>query len=691
MAKLLAESNASLNQDARRGSATGVGVTRHGEDGPVVAWPEGNDAVALHEFGHALMYPRKVDGQWQDSPLRDQAFAAASKAMEEYKKPGLLRLDTSHEDELWADLVAAYTTPGNHLLLRESMPATYAKVKDILGDSPLDVAVPPALATYLASVAQNGWPKKRALTEMGLTEDQGDELADLIRPESAGEAQVGSYADRVARAAKLLSSRKRLSTGKTVQKAPCKPGERADLTGCTPSRPGKTPTSPAESGRGAERLEAAREGSKSELAQIAEQVRGKLGISSGVSLRPSKAMAGWYDKLPASAKQAADMGMAVHHAAEKFYAKNQKLALEVAREHGLNPKQVADLSLLLTAVDTVARWGLNWQVADTALAALGGPVALAGAKASYYLPVGSALAVGYYLASGALKGKNPLATLKAARGRVKEQLAKEKPHKSLHRVVTKAEGTCEPGQTSAQTGCTPAEGPANKLPTAPAEYGKDTADPDVDPQIAEFVQQTARGEIDRVASSHPAVANLLREYPINIHVTGPGAYQEHPRLSGSFDWKTGTLSLASENADLSDDLNFGAWTVGGTGLAPTIRHELGHHALMSLDPNKATAWFDMLRKHRNALGELGPKVSKYASESPAELFAESFAAWSHPGYQPGMLPKLIEDALKKSFPRKRERAKEKQHDKASKGSKGSNGTGRPAGRRPGRGAGGKAK
>lgn len=214
-----------------------------------------------------------------------------------------------------------------------------------------------------------------------------------------------------------------------VRKAPCAPGERADLTGCTPNRPGKQPTFHGATEAAGERVTAEAADLKA-TQRLLDEAGKKLGVKSTWTPNPLGAGKDLYNALPegSAVRKVADLGLMIHHAAEKFYKGNQALAKEVAREYGLSDKKVNDLTLLLTAVDGISRWGLNWQVTDTALAALGGPVALAGAKASYYVPVGSLLATGYYLTAGAVKGKNPLKALKAARERVKAQLAKEKEH-----------------------------------------------------------------------------------------------------------------------------------------------------------------------------------------------------------------------------------------------------------------------
>jgi hypothetical protein len=135
-------------------------------------------------------------------------------------------------------------------------------------------------------------------------------------------------------------------------------------------------------------------------------------------------LSGWgkalYQRSPESVQRMFDLGLAIHEQGEHFYQAGQLLAKEVARESGLPDTEVTKLGAALAWLDMVTRWGLNWQVAERSLAALGGPVVLAAAKGSYYFPAASAAYVGYHLTRAAMQGRSPLDMIRKARARIRE-------------------------------------------------------------------------------------------------------------------------------------------------------------------------------------------------------------------------------------------------------------------------------
>lgn len=128
-----------------------------------------------------------------------------------------------------------------------------------------------------------------------------------------------------------------------------------------------------------------------------------------------------FDKLPRPMQKAVTLlykGVkAVEHGLEYPYKMSQALAKEVARERGLDDKQVARVGKILGVIDGVTRW-TNWgplHYVNHALEVAAGPGMLI-SKASYYVPIGS---LAYIAGSTAT---NPFATIRAARTAVKGQL-----------------------------------------------------------------------------------------------------------------------------------------------------------------------------------------------------------------------------------------------------------------------------
>jgi hypothetical protein len=151
-----------------------------------------------------------------------------------------------------------------------------------------------------------------------------------------------------------------------------------------------------------------------DLRDSAELTAGKAKLSAA-----GKAV---YDKLPAPAQKAVDIGQAVEHRLEAAYAAGQDLAKSVAAELGHGPEHVERVGRILAVADGAARWTANIPVLHhliEVMAHVGGPVAFIGAKAGYYVPVASLAYVGYHMARAALAGVNPLDLIRSARERVK--------------------------------------------------------------------------------------------------------------------------------------------------------------------------------------------------------------------------------------------------------------------------------
>lgn len=91
----------------------------------------------------------------------------------------------------------------------------------------------------------------------------------------------------------------------------------------------------------------------------------------------------------------------------------------------------------------------------------------------------------------------------------------------------------------------------------------------------------------------------------------------------------------------------------------TLRHELGHHFHyrgLGLRTSTGTPISDVAREWDRLFDSASKAhwritVSQYGSTNSHELFAESFAAWTHPNYTPGLLPREVEAFLERVLPR----------------------------------------
>jgi len=118
-----------------------------------------------------------------------------------------------------------------------------------------------------------------------------------------------------------------------------------------------------------------------------------------------------------------DLGNALHHAADKFYDTNQRLATEIAKQLGHDDRHIERVGKILSRVDAVSRWTVNVPGAHVGLhelAAIGGPAGLAISKAAYYVPVASLAYVGYQMGKATVSGKrNPVDLIAKARANIK--------------------------------------------------------------------------------------------------------------------------------------------------------------------------------------------------------------------------------------------------------------------------------
>jgi len=196
------------------------GLTAHGKDGPEIwyhkitggkyATDEGIYREALHEVGHSLQYPYKVDGKWKKLPMWEKI--SEDELLNDIKKSGYtnekykgLHIDTSNSDEAWASLFENFVNPRTHMKLKVSFPEVHKKLTEVLGKSDYDIDVPEKVAAIFKVTAEKGWNlKSKDLDNLGLTNNQFEEVVDLIEPRVEGKpdsfvgnTEWGSYDGRM--------------------------------------------------------------------------------------------------------------------------------------------------------------------------------------------------------------------------------------------------------------------------------------------------------------------------------------------------------------------------------------------------------------------------------------------------------------------------------------------------------------
>jgi SPP1 gp7 family putative phage head morphogenesis protein len=123
---------------------------------------------------------------------------------------------------------------------------------------------------------------------------------------------------------------------------------------------------------------------------------------------------------------------------------------------------------------------------------------------------------------------------------------------------------------------------------------------------------------------------------------------------GTYNHSEKTLKLAKLRTKSAKAPKYGDWNVGAD-LRTTFRHEYGHQVWYNgLTTEQKALWMNKTDQYiASSKQKLMPAskskfpVSQYARTNSKELWSESFAAYTHPGYKPGSLPRDIEDLLEK--------------------------------------------
>ena len=108
--------------------------------------------------------------------------------------------------------------------------------------------------------------------------------------------------------------------------------------------------------------------------------------------------------------------------------------------------------------------------------------------------------------------------------------------------------------------------------------------------------------------------------------------------------------LYPPNEDQAPDVNHGVYNLSNQGWKSILRHEMGHAFMNAGQAHVPSSVMDrQLDKAAQSSGNIGYAVSVYAATNQHELWAESFAAYTHPQYKQGSLPKAVEDLLRKKL------------------------------------------
>jgi hypothetical protein len=149
--------------------------------------------------------------------------------------------------------------------------------------------------------------------------------------------------------------------------------------------------------------------------------------------------------------------------------------------------------------------------------------------------------------------------------------------------------------------------------------------------------------------------NMVKQFPFLAKKTGPKSIlissgefvprsiaKRYERALGLYEpsKKRLTVAIRGRVAHI-DQITIGQWSSAKTSALSTFRHELGHYVHMNaISPQKRQAWTTIWNSHKATASRT---VSQYSATNEWELFAESWRAYTTPGYRPGTLPVAIEN------------------------------------------------
>jgi hypothetical protein len=175
---------------------------------------------------------------------------------------------------------------------------------------------------------------------------------------------------------------------------------------------------------------------------------------------------------------------------------------------------------------------------------------------------------------------------------------------------------------------------------------------EVDQEVARFRAEYSRlGKYQvRHLNLYADVSNLAAEG----HENADGLYRLHKRqitvALGHRPPAPDSFRISGRTPDGRIDPYLTYWRVTDTNHLAIFRHEFGHH--VHLKEFRAPArrewnnvWSQMSTTPQYQSGSIRRTVSEYAATNEKELFAESFAVYTHPKYVKGTLPRVIESFM----------------------------------------------
>jgi hypothetical protein len=147
-------------------------------------------------------------------------------------------------------------------------------------------------------------------------------------------------------------------------------------------------------------------------------------------------------------------------------------------------------------------------------------------------------------------------------------------------------------------------------------------------------------EVEHLATNHKRFVNSVRLNGslVDLNVSDRSAVVG--TTVGTYEPRSSQMKLAGNRSfDVGKGFKPGMWALNKN-LQDTFRHEFGHAHQASLSEADVQKWYKIyVSKSKD---EWKSSVTKYGGLRGDELYAESFAIYTHPNYKRGALPKEIE-------------------------------------------------
>lgn len=181
---------------------------------------------------------------------------------------------------------------------------------------------------------------------------------------------------------------------------------------------------------------------------------------------------------------------------------------------------------------------------------------------------------------------------------------------------------------------------------------------------AKAFAQRATSEVERLRSEFPQLSSVQ---PKRLVLVGDGDSLPGTRYRGVYYNARDEIRIPvgdwSEREALPYNLGQGQWSMSQgshssltSGKGVTFLHELGHHVhLEHFSYSQRLGWtkiWDEIDLKLGGQNWIATNLTRYAGANEKELFAESFAAYTHPEYSVGLnkrLPREIEEYMEKNI------------------------------------------